>query len=88
MLFCIPNLIGGKPLGHHGGICFITASMACEAAIRVSHDECRKYVDIRSNKGSSSWGCNLTTCPSWFAAAFLVTELLPVSNNINSLSNL
>lgn len=88
MLFCIPNLIGGKPLGHHGGICFITASIACEAAIRVSHDECRKYVDIRSNKGSSSWGCNLTTCPSWFAAAFLVTELLPVSNNINSLSNL
>lgn len=54
MSSCEPNLMGGKPLGHHWGICLITASMACEAAIRVSHDECRKYVDIRSNNGSSS----------------------------------
>lgn len=83
-----PNLIGGIPLGHHGGICLITASIACEAAIRVSHEELYKYTDIRSNKDSSLWGCSFTTCPSWFAAAFLVTELLPVSNNIKSLSNL
>lgn len=83
-----PILIGDKPLGHHGGICLITASIACEAAIRVSHDKLYKYTDIRSNKCSSLWGCSLTTCPSWFAAAFLVTGLLPVSNNTKSLSNL
>lgn len=74
--------------GSHTGTCERIACTAWAAKTLVSHCEDFNSTETLANRWCSSWGCNFWASPNCWAAALLVTALVPVSNNIKSRSNL
>lgn len=74
--------------GSHTGTCDRIACTAWAAKTLVSHCGDFRSTETLANRWCSSWGCNFWASPNCWAAALLVTALVPVSNSINNLSNL